>query len=272
MNNVSLTNDLVFTHIFGTLKNISFLEYLLECYYNKPDGYFENQLTATFEKTLETDKKTRKRVKLDIVVQYKNKVINIEMYSKFTKRAFQKSAYYIVLLGNEQVLRGKDYQAMDKIEQINFVQKVSGVKLSRELKQSLTKYPLTEVMEMAIVNLDKLDKVGYNHNVNKKFLQLLQFMVAKNEKERLKFAEGKEVLMRMNAAIEEYLNSEEYLSKFDFFKGREEIKYYDGFDDGQERKQIEIARSMLKEKCKIELIAKVTKLSVDEIQKLKQES
>ncbi len=47
--------------------------------------------------------------------------------------------------------------------------------------------------------------------------------------------------------------------------------YKDILEKGKQEKQIEIAKKMLKEKAEIQFISKVTDLSLDEIEKIKNE-
>ena len=44
-----------------------------------------------------------------------------------------------------------------------------------------------------------------------------------------------------------------------------------GYKLGIEQKAIDVAKSMLQETCNVDLICKVTKLSLDEVEKLKEE-
>ena len=44
-----------------------------------------------------------------------------------------------------------------------------------------------------------------------------------------------------------------------------------GVEDGVEQKAIEDAKAMLQENCDVDLICRVTKLSLDEVEKLKEE-
>ena len=45
----------------------------------------------------------------------------------------------------------------------------------------------------------------------------------------------------------------------------------DGLERGVEQKAIDVAKAMLQENCNVDLICKVTKLSLNEVEKLKEE-
>lgn len=94
-----------------------------------------------------------------------------------------------------------------------------------------------------------------NKDINKAIDELEQ--VSGNEKLR-RIAELKEKYIRDEQASIEYAQNEGYR------QGEEK-----GKAAGKNERNIEIAQNMLKENVNIELISKVTGLSIDEIEKLK---
>jgi len=268
--NVSLTDDFTFVDLFGNPKNKIYLEYLLECLFQKEPGFYKGKLEVEYEKLIQNKKVSQKRCRLDLVVYIKeeNLLVNLEMYKNFSKNQMRKSCAYLLKIGNNELIRGKKYQEVKKIIQINFVEKVKSIQLEKELQKEMTNYPLTEMIEMEIIRLDMIDRVDYNDIINNRLITYLKFMKANSKKEREKIAKGSEILMNFNATIEEYIGSEEFYKDFDFQKGREEIAYNDGIDTGITNRNIEIIKAMLEEKYDIKEISKITKLPVDEIKKV----
>ena len=59
-----------------------------------------------------------------------------------------------------------------------------------------------------------------------------------------------------------------------FYYDEEEVKRLEfeaGMEQGIEREKSEIAKKMLNESCNVEFISKITNLSIEDIQKLKEE-
>ena len=59
-----------------------------------------------------------------------------------------------------------------------------------------------------------------------------------------------------------------------FYYNEEEVKRLEfeaGMEQGIEREKSEIAKKMLNESCNVEFISKITNLSIEDIQKLKEE-
>ena len=84
--------------------------------------------------------------------------------------------------------------------------------------------------------------------------------------------------MEFNEWINKYVNDEEtkeLLAKWSDYiaenKGYEEGKE-EGIEEGSKQKAYEIAKSMLEENIPIEAIAKFTKLNIEEIEQLREES
>ena len=276
--NVSLTNDYAFTDIFGNPSNYKYLEYFLECLFEEKCDSIKQ---ITLEKTLPRNHRKEKRSRLDLVFFKKNELINLEMYTSFTKNSLKKSVFYIVSTLNQTLKKGDSYKKMKKVIQINFVLNLSGFELTKECQTILTNYPLTEVCVMKIIRLDLVDNVDYNNAINLKLLQFLKFIKAENYEQRKEIAKGCEILMEFNEVVENYFNDPDFLKNFDFNKNREEIKYHDGLDDGlakgitigkSEGKlegQKQMVKNMLTKNYKINEIMDITGLTLKEIENLK---
>ena len=125
-----------------------------------------------------------------------------------------------------------------------------------------------------IVQIDKIRELGYNEN---DLIKWLRFIAARDYEERKVIAEGDELLMEFNEWVNKYVNDDEtkeLLAKWSDYIA-ENKGYDEGFEEGKaegrKNEKIEIAKSMLEDNIPIEIIAKFTKLSIEEIEQLKKE-
>lgn len=245
-----LTDDVLFKEFFGNYKNIQFLEDLLESYYAYEKGFLKDKLKVTSETELPIIKYDDKRMRADLLVVIDNNImVNIEMYSEFNTKKLQKSKSYIMRIYSTQLTRGKDYNEIKKVTQINFVDKVE-VKISDEIKS--TSYfgneKVSNDISMDIIRLDIARKIDYNHN--DRFVKWLRFLGAQTLEERKEISKGDELLMSADEALKAIANDEWFYKEGEFW-----LK-----ELAAEDKAIEIARKMIKENMSKEMILKLTGL------------
>ncbi len=258
---VPLTNDLLFKETFG--RNINFLEYLLEVYYNYPFGFLKDKLEVSYESILDKSKYHDKGFRSDLKVIINNEIIcDIEMFTKFDYNSLEKSKSYVMRIYSTQLKIGEDYNQIKKVTQINFIDNISNA-LKVTIDENLTQTfyfgneLLSKDISMDLVKLDLARNIDYN--LDDKFIRLLKFISAKTEEERETFAKGDEILMEMNKWINDYMTDDDWWRTFndDYWKRRGAIR--------------EIAKNMLKETNDLEFISRVTNLSVEEVAKLKED-
>lgn len=95
------------------------------------------------------------------------------------------------------------------------------------------------------------------------------FIGAEDEKERKKIAKGDELLMELHEWVHKYVNDEETqekLNKWDMLIAKNQFT-----ELGKQERNIEIAKNMLKDGISKDKISRYTGLSVEEIEKLKEE-
>ena len=131
-------------------------------------------------------------------------------------------------------------------------------------EETYGKIILTDVLELYIVNLSKIEKYSENRLLDTwvKFISNLEDLNMENADEQIKKA--KEVLDEISEdEHEQYLAHlrEKYIFER---QGIEEA----GFDKGAKAKQIEIAKNLKQNKIDIEIIMKCTGLTKEEIEKL----
>lgn len=121
----SLTCDLLFKETFSNPSNRRALEYLLETYFDYPSGYLYNKLAVSYESHLEKTRLLDKSMRGDLIVIVDNNLlVDLEMFSVFTKSSLTKSKQYIMRIYSTQLNRGDDYNQVKKVTQINFVDNV----------------------------------------------------------------------------------------------------------------------------------------------------
>lgn len=288
----SLTNDLLFKETFGHPYNIKALEYLLEAYFDYPDGFLKSKLAVNYESILEKTRLNDKSIRSDLIVIVDNNLfMNLEMYSEFTKASLQKSKTYIMRIYSTQLNKGDNYNQIKKVTQINFVDNVK-IKIDEEALSEyyLINKELSDDFELDIARLDLIDKKGYN--LSNRFRKQLKFLSAKSYEERKIIAEGDEILMDLNAWLEEYKNDEGLREFFDAKKWARFEGYYNGHDEGFEegrdkgleqgleqgieqgfeQSRINIAKKMLAKNKSLKEISEITDLSIAEIKKLQNET
>jgi len=267
---IPLTDDLLFKETFGLPKNIRFLEYFLEVYFNYPFGYLKDKLEVFYESPIEKSRYYDKGFRNDLKVIINNEIIcNIEIYSTFNKESLQKSKSYIMRIYSTQLDIGDEYSNIKKVTQINFVDNISNevkVLIDEEIKKTLYlgDERTSEDLNLDIVRLDLARNIDYNDN--NRFMRLLNFIGAQSKEERDEVAKGDEMLMEINKWVNNYVNdddmwwrvhNDEYWNKRIYREaGREE-----GLIDGRNERNIEIAKNLLK-----------TNLTLEEIENLQKEN
>ena len=148
--------------------------------------------------------------------------------------------------------------------------KVEGLELSDEVISNY-RYrdkngELTEKMEIVIIRLDKLKEIPYNVGEDE-FKTTLRFIGAETQEERDDYAEkGGEYLMSVNYFLNGFMDDEFCNTMFTMENKIKET----GIAEGKSERNIEIAKSMLKQ-SDMNYVSEITGLSKKELQKLKKE-
>ena len=211
--------------------------------------------------------------KADIVVENDELLVNVEINSNKSESKRLKNDMYVCQLLLKQISSSKDYlKKLKKVHQINLnaydiagddrfivVSKVLDVVTHKEL------HPLFEIHD---INLAKLQNMDYTSvSKDKESLEYLLYILICNDKVDIDSMYDGDELM---AKIVEVVHS--MTDDFDkrFYYDEEEIKRLE-YQAGRTDEKLDSAKNMLKESCDIDLISRVTNLSIEEIQKLKEE-
>ena len=275
--------DIIFQAIFGEVgsENITkdFLEKILKRKIEK--------ISLDKNPILRRELKDDKLGVLDIITELDGKEkCNIEMQLIDKNNIIERMLYYWSKMYTRQIKAGDDYNKLEKtiviliadfnIKGLEEVEYHSTWKIIET--NSAKKLILTDKFELDIIELSKIK--GRENEKN----QLLDWLI---------FLENPES-ERVTRKMEENENLKEAVEKLDRISKDEKMQriielrekairdehaiYAKGVDDGIEEgkakgareKQIEIAKSMLKENMDIEMIIKITGLTKQEIEKLQE--
>lgn len=244
---------------------------------------YDKLLLATYiSKELPVTNKNNKKYNTDIVVEIDKHVLNIEMNNIYYKGLFNKNNSYLNKISNEAYESGEDYLDIEGVIQINIdnFTHYKGNKLvyKFEMREEETGELECEKIESYHIDLEYLKNNCYNEYEENSLERLLQLFIVEDEIVLDK--------LRRNEDMEEAINELEKISSdtkiiglYDAEKvARKTLNTQlksaklDGIEEGkiegEKNKQIEIAKNMIKENMDIDLISKITGLTIEEINKL----
>ena len=210
---------------------------------------------------------------LDIRAKVNNQVdINIEMQLVDEKNIEKRIIFYLSKMYTQNLKNSHNYSELNKCISILFID--FELEKLKEIPKYLTKWNireetyskiiLTEVLELYIINLSKVEKYSENKLLDTwvKFISNSEDLNMENADESIKKA--KEVLDEISEdEHEQYLAHlrEKYIFEI---QGIEEA----GFDKGVKASKIEITKKLKAKNMKIDEIAEITGLTKEEIEKL----
>ena len=217
---------------------------------------------------------------LDIIVELDGKEqCDIELQIANRKNIIERILYYWSKLYSRQLKKGVDYENLEKtililiadfeIEGIKEIEYHSSWKLIEEKGR---KEILTNKLEIHIIELPKIQREKGKED---KLLDWLYFLENPN-------SERVEVVVKENKEIKEAkeklvgLSEDERMQRIADLREKailDEKAIYakgieDGIEEGEKNKQIEIAKKMLEENIPLEIIAKVTGLTKEQINQI----
>ena len=271
--------DIIFQAIFGEVgsENITkdFLEKILKRKIEK--------ISLDKNPILRRELKDDKLGVLDIITELDGKEkCNIEMQLIDKNNIIERMLYYWSKMYTRQIKAGDDYNKLEKTIVILIVD--FNIKGLEEVEYHST---------WKIIETNSVKKLILTDKFELDIIELLKIKGRENEKDQLLdwliFLENPES-ERVTRKMKENENLKEAVEKLDRISEDEKMQriielrekairdehaiYAKGLDDGVEKgareKQIEIAKSMLKENMDIEIIIKITGLTKEEIEKLKE--
>ena len=275
--------DIIFQAIFGEVGSEHITKDFLEKILNRKIEKISLDKNPILRRELKDDKLGV----LDIVTELDGKEkCNIEMQLIDKNNIIERMLYYWSKMYTRQIKAGDDYKKLEKtiviliadfnIKGLEEVEYHSTWKIIET--NSVKKLILTDKFELDIIELSKIK--GRENEKD----QLLDWLIFLENPESERVARKMEENENLKEAVEKLdrISEDEKMQRIIELREkaiRDEHAIYDkGLDDGIEEgkakgareKQIEIAKSMLKENMDIEIIIKITGLTKQEIEKLQE--
>jgi len=276
-----LTDDYIFKRVFAFEGNESVLKDLLEAILRKniKNVTIKNPEIIPYERE-------DKRGLLDIKAETDDgTILDIEMQMEDKKNAEERGTLYAGNLITGQLQVGDDYKKLKKsivifITNYNFLKRnsyhsVGRMKFEDTLEEYVDMgYSEEEQIASKYIEFHYIELPKYKKKNSSKFTKLDQWMcVLTDRKGEMMLAE------KENKEIKKAMNTLDYISADPRERERHNsiimaeynrlTSEQNFFEAGKEEGIIETAKEMLKENIPIETIEKVTKLSREEIEKLK---
>lgn len=285
---LTLKDDLIFKIFFGKTGNEkylkSFLEALLEIKIKKIEIIQESSLKEMSKET--------KLGRLDLKVTINNEsILNIEMQMKDEHNTQQRTAYYGSRLISEQLHKKEKYETIKPVilinilnynltqlpeyhtETITVAKKHREYEMIKDIKYHFIELPkfrkskpeLANTLECWLAFIDSYDRgliqmAGKKEKIIKEAEEELEEILSSGALKEI--IEYKESAMRERATIQ--ANAQKYGIKEGRKKGRKE-----GKKEGRKEFQLEVVKEMLKQNIDTDTIIKCTKISKEEIEKIK---
>ena len=266
--------DRAFKEVFGKEENKDILKKLLE---EILQVEIERIEYLNLERNVDNIKVKRKH--LDLYLETNIGKIQVEVNTVNSKYVRPRNMSYLCDIYSHHTLVGQEYDQDTLIIQININYGQQDEKYIREYrlrdesgKEYIKNFIIYEI------NMEKYMKLWYNKN--EKELEKSKYIVMLNlEKEELeKLSKKDKVVIKYmkelekvneNPKFREYMSAEEDNKKIENSLKREWME--EGLKEGSYKRNIEIAKSLLKNNVDIEIIISSTGLSIEELEKLKME-
>jgi len=217
-----------------------------------------------------------------------DQICNIEMQVVKSTNIEKRIMFYWSKLYSGEIKEGDDYNELHKTIailiadfELNNLREIEKFHTKWEIREEeYSKIILTEVLEIHIIMLPKLIKQLNKNSISKKDKAVLWSLFMQNPKglgekimsENEDIKKANEELEKISAdKHEQYLVHLRQKHIMDT-KAVEEYGYLRGKEEGEKEKLIEMVKAMIEKGLTIEMIADISKLSVEEIEKLAKES
>jgi len=280
---VPLNHDLLFKETLAHQDNRKQLVRFLELTTHLNKEVIMNHLIVKYESILEKTKYGDKAMRGDVVIEFDRYKINLESYSYFDANSFDKSTSYIMRIFSTNLDRGKDYDCLESVIQINLIDNIEMPFDENILSEyyitnanNLEDKKLSDKFMMKYYRIDKARNIPYNELDDE--MRWIRFFGAESMEERKQIAKGDELLMELDNWVEEYVNDEKTKKLFGEWADAIAIKkgikqgykkgIEEGIKDGKRESKIAIAKKLLEMGFKEVDIMQATGLSSQEFQTL----
>ena len=276
--------DFVFKKIFGNEKHPKILISFLNSVIKPTDLIKSVEIKNTdIEKEHIEDKYSRLDIK---AITNNGEHINIEIQVKNEYNMIKRSLYYWSKMYESQLTKGQDYDSLSRTICINILDfkylKNDNFHNCYRLKEKNTNEELTDVMELHFIEIPKLRKLENSEEVSDMLEAWITFIerptseiIDRLEMTSSEIKEAKEELIRLSGNDKERerfeRRFESLLEQNSLLANAERKGMQKGIQEGIQKEKIEIARNLIKNGLDDKLILNSTGLSIDEINKLREE-
>lgn len=211
--------------------------------------------------------------RLDVLVKTKEDIINVEINSNYNEEILIRNLHYIFKLASENTKRGNKYKIDNKIVQINLNFSNSKYeKCEYILYDKRNELILTDYIKIYNIGIDKYIKNYYNNG--KKFTkgEDLIIMLDLDKKELEELSEKSDIVDNFKEDVIKANEDEfvvDWISREEEQKQYEEVMYEKGITQGIEQNKQDNARKMLELNMDLDVISKITGLTIKQINDLK---
>lgn len=197
-------------------------------------------------------------------------ILSLEMYNQFDEEAFKKSLGYATRLFSNQLEKTEKHINASKVISINLMlgnynynnfDFVNDYGFINKKNYGVIK---DEYLEMYLVRLDLLEELRYTDINKERFIRWIRLINAKGVDEMKKIAKGDRIMQETVEFVENFLNSEERLEKYD----KMNVLLNQAEDKGRSLEKISTVKTMFKKGFSVEDIMKATELPKEEIEVL----
>ena len=284
---IPLNFDLLFKKVFGDPKDLIPIKYLLKQILNMSPS----KITILNSEIIGRPYKD-KRVYVDLVVELEDGTkVGVEVNTDVEQKIIDRNFYLMCKNMSKDLRPNETYKNLKKHIQINFDLEGKHQKpiMKYYLMEEEVHEALTDLITIIRIDVPHFTKLCYNNDT--KNLSALTKFIGLFGAEDLSFCKtlckGDEKMEDIGKRIEEYNDDADVIGAYDYEwhqKQLNEIRVEkaerearekghaeglaEGHAEGRIEERIEIINSMLKEKIDIELISKITGLSIEEINNL----
>lgn len=263
--------DIVFQALFGEVGSERITKRFLECILEQKI----DEIDLSKNPILRRQTPNSKLGILDIIAKINCKeYCNIEMQIVSQVAMIERMLYYWSRLYAKQLKQSEDYQVLERTIEILIadfeLKELNGLGYHTKwqiIEENHRKVILTDKFEFHIIELPKIKEVNEENDL----LDWLHFINNPQSERVIKKMEENEELKEAGQKLEGLTEDEmlESILEAELRNRRDKSAIYAaGVEDGIEKKQKEIILEMLKKDFAIETISEITKLSLEEINKI----
>ena len=283
---LKVKNDFIFQRLFGRQENKDILISLLNAILQLGEGYQIDEIELIENTKLEKDRIEDKQGILDIRAQAKDGTqLNIEIQLINQYNMDKRTLFYWAKLFADQLNPGQSFRELKKTITINILD-FNYVELTKyhtifHLREDIeTEYKLTDVLQIHFLELPKFRKL--QADMNKPLERWLSFMEPSSE-EVLEMIKDQDPSIAKAEKILDWLGTDkETLRLYEIrekaihdevtrLQGAKEEGIKEGIKEGEMKKAMETAKAALTKGIAKDVIADITGLKIEQIEKLQKE-